>query len=385
MPNRNVVATATSPISEAYSWLQTVGHPDTLELIDVAQAVPGYPPPDSLLDHLRATDLDPLTRYGSVLGEPGLREALATDISKAYEAPVATEQVAITAGANQAFCLATLALCAPGDEVIVPVPYYFNHDMWLNINGIHSVALPCGDDMLPDPTDAAELLTERTRAIVLITPNNPTGQAYPPDLIAAFARLASANGIYLIVDETYRSFRPVTTPPHDLFSDPCWDESLIHLHSFSKVFSITGLRVGGLAASTDLLVEIDKLADCLTICPSRVGQEAAEFGLAHLGDWVEENRRTMTRRVTQFETLMEESPTPFEVASAGAYFAYVRHPFEGEAATPVARRLLAQQGVLALAGEMFGTKQHRYLRLAFANLDEELIPELVRRINALEE
>jgi aspartate/methionine/tyrosine aminotransferase len=381
MTNSFVASTPISPITEAYGWLDAFKAPEGHPLIDVAQAVPGYPPPQELFDHLRNVDFVEMSRYGPVLGQPELRAEFGACISAAYGSKVRDDQVAITSGANQAFCLALLALCEPGDQVIMPVPYYFNHDMWLRMNGIEAIHLRCGEEMLPDPSAAAELITERTKAICLVTPNNPTGRVYPPDLIAAFARLASSNGIHLVIDETYRDFRSSTEAPHDLFSDPCWDEALVHIYSFSKVFSITGLRVGAIAAETELLVEIDKIADCVAICPSRIGQEAVRFGLAHLDDWVEENRRTMNRRVDQFRDLMTESDSPFEVVSAGAYFAYVRHPFEGTSSIDVAKRLLADRAVLCLAGEMFGNDQHGFLRLAFANLDEERIPELVLRLN----
>ena len=380
MTNPHVAATARSPISEAYGWLDSTPLPKDLDLIDVAQAVPGYPPPAGLVDHLREADQTVLSKYGPVLGQPELRTALAKNISSAYAADVQSDQVAITSGANQAFCLSVTALCQPGDEVILPVPNYFNHNMWLRMNGVGTIHLPSGKDMLPDVAAAAELITERTRAIALVTPNNPTGRVYPPELIASFARLASSNGVYLILDETYREFRQTTEPAHTLFEDPCWDESLIHLHSFSKMFSITGYRVGALAAAVDVLVEIDKIADCMTICPNRLGQEAALYGLEHLGDWVDSNRQLMNRRVDEFVRLMDETDSPYKVVSAGAYFAYVRHPFEGEAGTNVARRLLEDQSVLALAGEMFGNDQHAYLRLAFANLDDGRIPDLVDRL-----
>lgn len=380
MTNPHVAATATSPISEAYGWLDSSDLKEDLALIDVAQAVPGYPPAPQLVDHLRQVDHSVLSRYGPVLGQPELRTALAKNISSAYSAEVRPDQVAITAGANQAFCLSITALCEPGDEVILPVPYYFNHDMWLRMNGVVPAHLACGDDMLPDVAAAAELITERTKAIALVTPNNPTGRVYPPKLIASFARLAVSNGVYLILDETYRDFRQTTSPAHTLFEDPCWDESVIHLHSFSKVFSITGYRVGALVAARDLLVEIEKVADCMTICPNRLGQEAALFGLEHLDDWVEANRQVMNHRVERFRRLMGETDSPYSVVSAGAYFAYVRHPFEGVAGTEVARRLLREQSVLSLAGEMFGNDQHGYLRLAFANLADARIPDLVDRL-----
>ena len=101
-----------------------------------------------------------------------------------------------------------------------------------------------------------------------------------------------------------------------------------------------------------------------------------------LGDWVEDNRLTMNRRVETFRTEMAAAETGYDVVASGAYFAYVRHPFGHETGRVVARRLLEEQHVLSLAGEMFGPGQEPYLRLAFANLDDELIPELVARLAA---
>lgn len=377
--NQRVMATSASPISEVRSWMAEGLRRTDLKLVDVAQAAPGYPPDRGLIDHVANLDQTRVSRYGPVLGELSLREALAGSLSDAYRGSVRTDQVAVTAGANQAFCLAVSVLCEPGDRVIMPVPHYFNYDMWLCMSGVEAAYLTCSGDMLPSPEGASRLLNERTKAIVLVTPNNPTGRVYPPGLIAGFARLASEAGIHLILDETYRDFRSTTAPAHDLFRDPDWDASVLHIQSFSKVYSIPGYRVGALAASPDLLHEVDKVADCVTICPSRLGQEAALYGLGHLDGWVAANRTTMNRRVKLFVEAMQGSR--YEVASAGAYFAYVRHPFEGTGSRKVARRLFEEQSVLALAGEMFGPGQDRYLRLAFANLDDRDVPELARRLD----
>ena len=378
--NHRVSGGAGSPISEVRSWVATgLGRTD-LPLIDVAQAAPGYPPDPGLAGHVAGLDQARVSRYGPVLGEGDLREAVADDISLSYGAAVHPEQVAITAGANQAFCLAVSALCEPGDRVILPVPYYFNHDMWLDMAGVERAYLGCSDDgMLPSLEGAAGLVDGRTKAIVLVTPNNPTGRVYPPALVSDFARLAADRGLYLIIDETYHEFRSDPGAAHELFEDPFWERTLVRIHSFSKVYSIPGYRVGSLVASRRLLREIDKLADCLTICPNRMGQEAALYGLRRLEGWVAGNRALIDRRISRFGAAMRDSA--YRVVSSGAYFAYVRHPFGGESGRRVARRLFEEQAIVALAGEMFGPGQEGYLRLAFANLEDEDIPELVRRLD----
>ena len=154
---------------------------------------------------------------------------------------------------------------------------------------------------------------------------------------------------------------------------------MIHIESFSKVYSIPGYRVGAMTASPDLLHEVDKVADCLTICPSRLGQEAALYGLGHLAGWVERNRSTMNRRVRQFGDAMLGQ---FLRGGLGGGLLRLRPPsLRGSSGSPkVARRLFEEHAVLCLGGEMFGPDQDRYLRLAFANLEDRDIPNLARRL-----
>jgi aspartate/methionine/tyrosine aminotransferase len=121
--------------------------------------------------------------------------------------------------------------------------------------------------------------------------------------------------------------------------------------------------------------------DCVAICPPRIGQEAARFGLERLADWREQNRRTMNERLELFRNELRERAPAWQIAASGAYFAYLRHPF-GESSRDVARRLAQQHGILCLAGEMFGPGQEAFLRVAFANLDSKRIPELVSRLAA---
>ena len=158
--------------------------------------------------------------YGPVLGNPALRSEIAWRWSALYGGDIEPDEVAVTAGANQAFCTAIATIAAPGDAVMLPVPWYFNHKMWLDIAGLETVPLPCGDGMLPDVEAARALMTPRVKAIVLVTPNNPTGAEYPPDLVAAFAALARENSAMLVLDETYRDFLSRDGRPHDLFADP---------------------------------------------------------------------------------------------------------------------------------------------------------------------
>jgi len=374
---------AEPPIAEAQGWLRGRVFPRDKPLIDVAQAVPGYPPPAALTDHLAGLVGRPETaRYTEIEGVPALRQALAEHMSGFYGAPIAADEVAITAGCNQAFCLAVMALAGAGDEVILPLPYYFNHRMWLDMLGIATVALPFRPDRggVPDPREAAERITRRTRAIVLISPNNPTGAVYPPAVLAEFLALARARGIALVIDETYKDFLAEPGAPHGLFADRAWQDTLIQLYSFSKVYCLTGYRVGSIVAAPGLIAETAKAMDCVAICAARIGQEAALYGLDHLAGWRESNRVLMRDRVTALRAAFRDDSIGYELVSAGAYFAYLRHPFRGETARAVARRLAEEENMLCLPGSMFGDGQEDYLRFAFANVAAETMPEIARRL-----
>lgn len=382
--NPLVEAVEAPPIAEAQKWAAGAAE----SLLDTAQAIPAYPPAPELRSHLAgALERGDIHFYTDILGIPELRETLAGHMSAVYGGRIEPGQVGITAGCNQAFCMVMAALAGPGDEVILPVPYYFNHKMWLDMQGVRSRYLPCRADAgrVPDPQEAAGLVGSRTRAIVLVTPNNPTGAVYPPAVIGAFRDLARARGIALILDETYKDFLPEAQPPHELFRDDDWQDNVIQLYSFSKAYSLTGHRVGSVIGSRDLLEAVEKVADCVAICPPHPAQIAALFGLQNLDAWREDKRRMMAERLATLREVFAGDGLRYELVSAGAYFAYVRHPFAGENAADVARRLARDHGVLSLPGTAFGPGQEDSLRMAFANLEADRIPELRGRLVASQE
>ena len=371
-----------SPITQVGRWKEAAA--PELPLIDVSQAAPTYPPARELRDHIAAVAQSVATAaYTDQQGILPLREGLARSLTVDYDAPVAAESVAVTAGCNQAFCLAMMALTDPGDEVIMPLPTYFNHDMWLRSQDTTPVYLEPGPDMMPDPAGAAAAITDRTRAIVLVTPNNPTGAVYPPALIESFFELARNRGLALVIDETYREFREHSDPPHRLFARSDWSDTLIHLYSFSKAYCMAGYRIGCMATNPALLRETLKIADCVALCPSHIGQLAATFCLEHLDDWKREYRRTVRDRVAYAARRLREADTGFDVVSSGGYFVYLRHPFTDRSSASVGRSLARDHGILCLAGSMFGPGQDRYLRLAFANVDLPAIDELVDRLGRI--
>ncbi|MEE8172477.1 MAG: aminotransferase [Alphaproteobacteria bacterium] len=376
-------AVAPPPIAEAWKWIEGRDFPDDKPLIDLAQAEPSYPPAPELLEYLAQIIHRPeLSRYTDIRGTPELRAAFAAHLGIFYGADVTAAEVSITAGCNQAFCLALMALAGLGDEVILPAPYYFNHDMWMNMLGVRAVPLSfqAANGGVPDAEEAARKITPRTRAIVLVSPNNPTGAIYPPETIRQFFDVARERGIALVLDETYKDFLPAEGAPHALLREPGWPATLIQLFSFSKVYAITGHRVGGLVAGPEISAEIAKGMDCAAICAPAIGQAAALYGLHNLDGWREEKRRLSLARLKALRQAMARNDLDYKVVSAGAFFAYMRHPHEGKSAGEVARRLADEQNMLCLPGAYFGSGQESYLRFSFANVEADRMEEIAARL-----
>ncbi len=373
--------TEAPPISESLSWIPV--EKKAREFITLSQAVPNYPPARELQSHIARLAIKPVTSlYTDILGIDPLRRALANHLSDSYCGQVTPDDIAITAGANQAFCLALMALADAEDNVIVPSPYFFNHQMWLDMRGIATHHMQCqpANGMLPEPDQARDLIDERTRAIILVTPNNPTGAIYPPVLIEAFFELCAEHGIALLIDEAYKDFRATSDPAHSLFARPQWRDTFVHLHSFSKSFSLTGYRVGGMAASPQLIANVEKLMDCVAICAPRIAQDAAHYALEHLAGWRVNKAIEMDAKLAALGAAFSDARLRYRLASCGAFFAYVEHPFDGEPAKSVAMRLARQHDLLALPGSMFGEGQERYLRIAFANAAADQMDDVVARL-----
>ncbi|TCZ64867.1 aminotransferase [Roseicella aquatilis] len=367
-------------------------------LMDLTQAVPGYPPHPGLLERLaEAAGSRAAAGYGPLEGEPALRQALARDLRLSHGGDVRPEDVMVTAGCNLAFTLVTTALASPGDAVLAPTPWFFNHPLALATRGVTTVPLPCRaeDGFLPDPDHAAALLDRypAIRALLLVTPNNPTGAAYPPALVARLAELCRLRRRWLVLDETYRDFLPdpAAAPglagqaaPHALFSAPDWRDFVVHLYSFSKAYCIPGHRVGALVAGPALRGEVIKAVDNIQICAPRPPQAALAWGVDALRIWRAANRAVIARRTEAFRRAIARRAPAWRIDAAGAYFAYLRLPEGAPPAARVAERLAAEHGLVTLPGSAFGPGQERHLRLAYAATEEEEIEAVPDRLAGVE-
>ncbi|MFC6083632.1 aminotransferase [Sphaerisporangium aureirubrum] len=377
--NQRTVRTTDSPIGTAYTFLDR--RAKKRDLLDLAQAAPQYPTAPEVLDRVVATARHPHGGdYTEIDGLPHLREAFAAEVSAAYRGRVRAENVVVTAGCNQAFCLVVSALAEPGDEVVVTLPYYFDHDMWLRMTGIVPVYLEPGPDLVPTPEGAEALITPRTRAILVVTPGNPTGVTVPPHRIAALAEVAARHDVALILDETYRSFRDTEDPPHALFADARWPGTVVSLHSFSKELAIPGYRVGAVVSSPELGREVTKLLDSVAICAPRIGQEAAWAGLTAAGKWRRTRAREIADRRRWFTAVMADRPGGFELLSVGGFFGWMRHPFAGRPTEDVVRELAVEYDTLVIPGTAFLLDDRGTLRVSLSNADGAAFADFAGRL-----
>lgn len=376
-----------APIKAAHDWMAGMRFSPDRPLIDVSQAAPSDAPPEALRTAMADYVLHEKEAhlYGPILGMLRLRRAMATHCSQIYHTTLAEENIAITSGCNQAFCATISALSEEGDEVILATPWYFNHKMWLDMMGVQTRPLACGSDMMPDPEQAERLITPKTRAICLVSPNNPAGVAYPDALLHAFFDLAQTHGIVLILDETYKDFHPDPTHPHSLCQRENAHDTLVQLFSFSKSFRLTGHRVGAIVTASKRLQDVEKFLDTVTICPSQVGQYGAYWGLLHLSDWLDSQRKEMSKRRAfledRFSLLSDQG---WKLLGVGGYFAYVEHPFE-LSSDKIAEMILRDSSILCLPGTMFAPPEMvsatRQLRIAFANIGCEELEILIQRLH----
>lgn len=384
MPKFNpaVEALAAPPIPTVFSWGRSYDGRNG-PMIDLSQAVPGYPAHPEMLrllgDYAASSAY---TGYGPIEGDARLREVYGAHLASVYGAALGAENVHITAGCNQAFTCAAVAVAGAGDTVLMSDPYYFNQETTLAMLGVKVRLAPCDPDngFLPDLATLEAAIKPDVRALALVSPNNPTGAVYPPELLSAIFDLCRAHGIWLILDETYRDFLPEANQrPHDLFNRPNWQETLIGLYSFSKSFCIPGHRLGAITAGPAVVDQIAKVMDNVQICPPRSAQAAVADALPILADWREQNRMEIARRASALKEAMA-GVNGWSVAAVGAYFAFIRHPFAERTSSEIAERLAKGAGILCLPGSYFGPGQERYLRFAFANANSETIYLLEERL-----
>jgi len=350
------------------------------DVVDLGQGVPFYgPPKEAILAASEALRKESGSKYSPDSGFPALTEMIAKKL--ASESGVEADpssNIMVTAGANQAFVNAILSITRPGDHVLVLSPYYFNHIMAIQLAGCKPVVVDTDRNYQPIVERIGERITKRTRTVVLVSPNNPTGAVYSRDVIKEIGALCVKNGLHFITDETYEHF---VYQDAEFVSALSLDKDIEHtisLFSFSKSYGMSGYRIGYAVFPAGIYSEMLKVQDTLTICAPSALQVAAEaamkLGAAYPRQFIpriEKVRKIFIDRLTRLHFV--EMPV-----TKGSYYFLLRLRTK-KSDWNIAKKLIEEYGVITIPGRVFGTR-FPALRVAYANVDESTAVKGISRL-----
>ncbi len=353
-------------------------HPGTISL---GQGVAWYGPPDSARAKIVGFFDEPSQhKYGPVQGIAPLLELIECKLAAENGIHLAGRKVVVTAGANMGFLNALFAIADPGDEIILPLPYYFNQEMAIRMVNCKPVLVPTDGDYQLQVDRIRAAMTDRTRAVVTISPNNPTGAVYAEASLRAVNAVCREAGIYHISDEAYENFL-YDDARH--FSPGSIDDSQRHtisLFSLSKAYGFASWRIGYMLIPEALYPAVLKAQDTNLICAALISQHAAVGALETGSGYCREKLKT-TARVREIVLKELEAVRAFcqIPTTKGAFYLLLNVNTELNSLT-LAERLIREHGVAVIPGVAFGLEQGCYLRVAYGALDETTAAEGVRRL-----
>ena len=389
-----IAESATLKVDAKAKALQAQGRP----VISYAAGEPDFATPAFIVDAASAAVLDKKNyRYTPAVGLPELREAIATKTLRDSGLEVGADQAVVTNGGKQAVYQAFATIVDPGDEVLLPAPYWTTYPEAIQLAGGVPVEVFAGSDqgylVTVEQLEAAR--TERTKVLLFVSPSNPTGAVYSPEQTTAIGEWALSHGIWVISDEIYQNLTYSADPavaPRALSiveAVPALADTAILVNGVAKTYAMTGWRVGWMVGPVDAMKAAGNLQSHLSSNVSNISQRAALAALTGPQDEVEEMRRAFDRRRTLIVAELNKidgviCPTP-----EGAFYVYpdvtglLNREWGGVTPTTsleLADLILDQAEVAVVPGEAFGPSG--YLRLSYALGDEPLL-EGVRRLQRL--
>jgi aspartate/methionine/tyrosine aminotransferase len=355
-------------------------HPGTISL---GQGMVGYGPPPLARERVEALWDDPEShKYQAVAGLPELRSVLAEKVRAENGFAVGREHfLLVTAGSNMAFLQALLAIADPGDEVVLLAPFYFNHEMAVGLADCHPVVVPVGEGFQPDLTALESAISGRTRAVVTVSPNNPTGAVYRRDSLLAINQLCAAHGIYHICDEAYEYFVYGENEHVSAGSFPGAAGHTIVLYSLSKSYGFAGWRIGYGVFPAHLEPALMKIQDTNLICPPVVSQLAAlgvlEAGAEYCRGHVQELAAVRALVLAEIAPLVRFCRRP--PVAEGAMYVFLELDTE-QCGFGLTKELVRRFGVAPLPGETFGVEDGCALRVSYGALGRDTVVEGVGRL-----
>ncbi len=384
LPER-VLSTVMPPIdalNNRMAELAAEGH----DVISLGQSVPFFGPPTEMIEAVaEALSSEPrIHTYGPDAGIPELRLALAEKLGRHNGVDADPEtQIVVTPGSNQAFMVAMLTMLELGDEVAIAAPYYFNHHMAIELCGGRVVEISTSeeDGFQLHLSDVEDAVTDRTRAIVITSPNNPTGAVYEQVEVERIARFAAGREIRLLSDEAYEFFGYDGVETFNPGSIPDLGDTVITLGSLSKTFGMTGWRIGYMVADAEFCRQALKVQDAMAICAPIISQVGAVAALGVIDAFTQSHLAELEARRAVLTQTLDAIPDMAWTKTDGALFAFVRaNPTSS--GQELAWEVLERSNVLTVPGSAFGGEWRDFVRISYGSSTRARFEEALRRLAA---
>ena len=350
--------------------------------ITLGQGVVHYSPPDAAIEAARRFGNEPVQhRYGSAQGQPDLLEQIRHKLQTDNGLRLTDDwRVMVTAGANMAFLNALLAIADPGDEIILPLPYYFNQEMAARMIGCVPVGVATRPDFHLDLDALRSAITPQTRAIVTVSPNNPTGAVYSESDLRFVNALCRDHGLFHVCDEAYEYFTWDGLRHFSPASIEGAESHTIALYSLSKAYGMASWRIGYMVYPAQLESAVLKVHDTNLICAPGISQTVASVAMAAGKDWCRPYLENLEKvRDMVLEELQAVHHACGPLRSEGAFYALLRVDSRLDSLTLV-ERLIRDYGVAVIPGKAFGLDDGCYLRVAYGALEEATARAGIRRL-----
>ena len=350
--------------------------------ISLGQGVVHYGPPPQAFAQIEAFLRDPeLHKYQAVHGIPTLLTEIKKKLAQDNHITIDdSNPIVVTAGGNMAFMNAVLAITNPGDEIILSVPYYFNHEMAIMMASCKAVLVATDENYQLRPEALAAAITDKTRAIVTVSPNNPTGAVYSESALRAVNEICRQHGIYHINDEAYDYFVYDDANHFSPASIADSGEHTISLYSLSKAYGFASWRIGFMVIPQRLFTAVRKIQDTILICPTVVSQLVA-VGAMQVGA---EYCRAYLKGLAEVRALVMQELKPIHsfcvVPPADGAFYFLLRLDTNLKPLQLVERLVREHRVAAIPGDAFGMQDGCYLRVAYGALQKETVAEGIGRL-----
>ena len=353
-----------------------------VDVISLGAGEPDFNTPQEVCEAAHKAMQDGLTKYTPTRGIPALREAICQKLLKQNNLHYTSDDIVVTSGAKHALYNSMMTLLEPGDEIVLIVPYWMTYAEQAKLAGAMPVFVQTTheNNFLPTIDQLKEVCTNKTKAILINSPTNPTGATWPRQLLKEVAAFALKNGLWIISDEIYEQI--IYGEQHTSIASLGKEikEQTITIGGVSKAYAMTGWRIGFAAAPKPVATKMTCLQDQVTSCPNAIAQVASITAFGLPDSYLEQNRKIFEKRKELITNKLREIPNIHVPDPTGAFyiFPYIKNLLNEKISNDLilAEKILDEAKVATIPGSVF--KGENYIRLSYAASEENIIKAVDR-------